>query len=73
MALKSVTEINIQISDVGGVTGGQATALFNVAEVGVSGSASIEFESSETAAIIAAAKTALKAKLEDGGHTNEGI
>ena len=73
MALKSVTEINIQISDVGGVTGGQATALFNVADVGVSGAASIEFESSETAAIIAAAKTALKAKLEDGGHTTEGI
>ena len=73
MALKSVTQVNIQISDVDGVAGGQATALFKVADVGLSGSEFIEFEASDTAAIIAAAKAALKAKLEEGGHTTEGI
>jgi len=73
MALKSVTEVNIQISDVSGVVGGQATALFRVEDVGLSGSEFIEFEASDTAAIIAAAKAALKAKLEEGGHTTEGI
>ena len=73
MALKSVKKINIQISDVAGVVGGQATALFHVADVGVGGSVSIELGDSDTAAIIAAAKAALKAKLEEGGHTTEGI
>ena len=73
MALKSVTEITINISEVDGITGGQATALFKVADVGLNGSEFIEFEASDTAAIIAAAKAALKAKLEEGGHTTEGI
>ena len=73
MALKSVTEITISISEVDGIAGGQATALFRVNDVGLNGSDFIEFETSDTAAIIAAAKAALKAKLEEGGHTTEGI
>lgn len=73
MALKSVTEITIKISEVDGIAGGQATALFRVNDVGLNGSTFIEFEASDTAAIIAAAKAALKAKLEEGGHTTEGI
>ena len=73
MALKSVTEITISISEVDGIAGGQATALFRVNDVGLNGSDFIEFETSDTAAIIAAAKEALKAKLEEGGHTTEGI
>ena len=73
MAVKKVNQIHISISELPEGTSGSVNADFTVVDLGASGRVSLSLDSAVIDPVITAAKAALKAKLEEGGHTTEGI